>query len=210
MRFLIFIRHGETAWNREKRFQGGRSDIPLNARGILQSELLAGALLREHVRALFSSPLVRARRTAEIIGERIGLNVRILPELVELNYGKYEGEFEADLQEKYGAEFMRWRESHYTLPAPGGDSIESVSDRVSRAFKAMTGVSEDGDVAVVAHQGILMALKALLQGNYSVEAAKSYKQKNNEIDLWDIDERRPVRRLSLFGSFAGRITGDED
>ena len=77
VRNLIFIRHGETAWNREKRFQG-HSDVPLNERGLLQAELLAGALPREGVSRLLSSPLIRARQTAGIIGARLNLTVEIV------------------------------------------------------------------------------------------------------------------------------------
>ena len=205
---LIFIRHGETAWNREKRFQG-HSDVLLNERGLLQAELLAGALQREGVSRLFSSPLARARQTAEIIGERLNLDVEIMRELTELSFGEYEGELEADLRAKHGQGFAQWREAHYTEPAPGGDSISSVKDRAAIAAEAMTGASEQGSVAAVAHQAIFMAVKAHLRGDYSVQAARSYKQQNNEIDIWDVDERKPLKRIAVFGSYAGRLVKGE-
>ncbi len=204
MRYLIFIRHGETAWNREKRFQG-HSDVPLNERGLLQAELLAGALQREGVSTLFSSPLARARQTAEIIGARLNLAVEVMQELTELNFGEYEGELEADLRAKYGPRFAQWREAHYTEPAPGGDSIRTIKDRAASAVEVMASASERGSVAAVAHQAVLMAVKAYLRNDYSVEAAKSYKQQNNEIDIWDVDERQPLRRIAVFGSYAGRL-----
>jgi len=206
---LIFIRHGETAWNREKRFQG-HSDVPLNERGLLQAELLAGALQREGVSKLFSSPLARARQTAEIMGARLYLAVEIMRELAELNFGEYEGELEADLRAKNELQFMRWRESHYTEPAPGGDSISSVKDRAASAAEAMTDASEQGGVAAVAHQAILMAVKAYLRSDYSIQAARSYKQQNNEIDIWGVDERKPLKRITVFGSYAGRLVKGGD
>lgn len=204
MRHLIFIRHGETAWNREKRFQG-HSDVPLNERGLLQAELLAGALQREGVSRLLSSPLARARQTAEIIGERLNIAVEVIRELTELNFGEYEGELEADLRAKCGPRFAQWREAYYTEPAPGGDSISSVKDRAASAVEAMTDASGQGSVAAVAHQAILMAVKAYLKNDYSVKAARSYKQQNNEIDIWDVDERKPLKRIAVFGSYAGRL-----
>jgi len=204
VRNFIFIRHGETAWNREKRFQG-RSDVPLNERGLLQAGLVAGALQREDVSRLFCSPLIRARQTAEIIGTRLNLPVEVMQELTELDFGEYEGELEADLRAKQGLRFAKWREAHYTEPAPGGDSIGTVKDRAASAVKAMAAVSEHGSVAAVAHQAILMAIKAYLGNDYSIEAARSYKQQNNEIDIWDMDERQPLRRIVVFGSYAGRL-----
>lgn len=204
MRNFIFIRHGETAWNREKRFQG-RSDVPLNERGLLQAGLVAGALQREDVSRLFCSPLIRARQTAEIIGTRLNLPVEVMQELTELDFGEYEGELEADLRAKHGLRFAKWREAHYTEPAPGGDSIGTVKDRAASAVKAMAAVSGHGSVAAVAHQAILMAIKAYLGNDYSIEAARSYKQQNNEIDIWDMDERQPLRRIVVFGSYAGRL-----
>jgi len=201
---LIFIRHGETAWNREKRFQG-HSDVPLNERGLLQAELLAGALQRERVSKLVSSPLIRARQTAEIIGARLDLAVEVMRELTELSFGEYEGELESDLRMKHAAKFARWREAHYTEPAPGGDSIISLKDRAASAVKIMTDTSGRCNIAAVAHQAILMAVKAYMKNDYSIEAAKSYKQHNNEIDIWDVGKREPLRKITLFGSYAGRL-----
>lgn len=100
---------------------------------------------------------------------------------------------------------MQWREAHYMEPAPDGDSIISVKDRAASALKAMIDASVAGSVAAVAHQAILMAVKAYLKNDYSIKAAKSYKQRNNEIDVWDIGGRKPLRKIVVFGSYAGRL-----
>jgi probable phosphoglycerate mutase len=199
---LILIRHGETLWNRLKRFQGGRSDVPLSAVGRLQAQLIANALLREPIEAVFSSPLVRARETAEAVAQVHRLHVQILPELNELDFGEYEGEYEASLLEEHGAEFTAWRNTHYTLPPSGGDSLESVRGRVAQALARM---EESGAerIAVVAHQGILMALKAHLCDDYSVEAARGYKQANHQIEFWDSVARKLVKSVEVHGSYAG-------
>ena len=202
---FILIRHGETAWNREKRFQGA-SDTALNEVGRLQAQLVAGALLRENVQSILSSPLLRARETANIIGARLGVEVKVLTELAELAFGEYEGRLESELREKHGERFIQWRESHYTLPAPGGDSILTVKERVGRAVEVMHRTVRLGDVAVVAHQGVLMALKAFLRNDYSVAAAKSFRQSNEEIEIWDPGEKRLVKRLVVAGSYAGLLS----
>lgn len=202
MAVLILIRHGETLWNRLKRFQGGRSDVPLSAIGRLQAQLIANALMRERVEAVFSSPLVRARETAEAVARMHELRVQVLPELRELDFGEYEGAYEASLLEEHGAEFSAWRNSHYTLPPPGGDSLDSVCGRVAEAL-ARLGESGAGPIAAVAHQGILMALKAHLRDDYSVEAARSYKQANYQIEFWDSAARKLVKSVEVHGSYAG-------
>lgn len=204
MGYLIFVRHGETDWNRQKRFQGGRSDTQLNLRGLLQAEMVAGALLREHVASMFCSPLVRAVTTAEIIGKRLGVPVTITPSLLELDFGDYEGMFEEDLRRKYGDSFEEWRSLHYTTAPPNGESLLTAAKRAADAAKLLKAESVKGDVAAVAHQAILMALKAYLTQDYSVEAAKSFKQDNTQIEFWDAKRNVLVRRVELRGSFAGR------
>ncbi len=204
---LILIRHGETLWNRVKRFQGGRSDVPLSAVGRLQAQLLASALMREQVDAVFSSPLARARETAELVARVHGLQVQVLPELTELDFGEYEGEFEESLRQERGAEFTAWRNAHYTVAPPRGESLESVRPRVERALRQI----EEADVeaaAVVAHQGIFMALKAHLCNDYSVEAAQSYKQANNQIAFWDSTGPRLIKSVEIHGSYAGLLPAE--
>ena len=205
MGYLIFIRHGETDWNRQKRFQGGRSDTPLNFRGLLQAEMAAAALLREHVSSVFCSPLVRAVTTAGIIGERLGVPVTVTPFLQELDFGDYEGKYEEDLKHEYGPSFEEWRSLHYTAAPPNGESLLIAATRAAQAAELLKAQAMKGDVAAVAHQAILMALKAYLTQDYSVSAAKSFKQDNTQVEFWDAQLNVLVRRVELRGSFAGRI-----
>jgi probable phosphoglycerate mutase len=207
MSYLILIRHGETDWNRLKRFQGGRSDTPLNARGMLQAELVANALLRDGVKAVYCSPLIRAVKTAQIISTRLAAPVTITESLRELNFGDYEGMFEEDLRREYGAAFEEWRSSHYSLAPPNGESLRDAAPRAAHAALLLKKAAKSGDVAAVAHQAILMALKAFLTQDYSVEAAQTYKQDNTQVEYWDAESHVLVRRIELRGSFAGRVSG---
>jgi broad specificity phosphatase PhoE len=205
MPYLILIRHGETDWNRQKRFQGGRSDTPLNARGLLQAEMVANALLRENVQSVFCSPLQRAAVTAQIIAARLSVPVTVTESLRELDFGDSEGQYEADLRKRYGAAFDEWRGSHYTTAPPGGESLRDASSRAAQAAQLFRSAAVVGDAAVVAHQAILMALKAYLTQDYSAEAAKSFKQDNTQVEFWDASAGAFVKRIELRGSFAGLI-----
>lgn len=88
---LYLIRHGETDWNKQGRFQG-REDIPLNENGIMQAKICGKALQRERFAAVITSPLVRAKKTAEIIAETIGIkNVIVDEDLIERDFDKISG-----------------------------------------------------------------------------------------------------------------------
>lgn len=205
MSYLIFIRHGETDWNRQKRFQGGRSDTELNARGLLQVELIANALLRENARVVVCSPLVRAVVTARVISGKLGLPVKVAEALRELDFGDFEGRYEAELKREYGDSFEEWRAAHYTSAPPNGESLLSARPRAAEAAKMLLAEAAKGDVAAVAHQAILMAIKAYLAQDYSIEAAKSFKQDNTQVEFWDAQTHVPARKIELRGSFAGLI-----
>ena len=87
---IVLVRHGETDWNRESRFQG-HADTPLNEAGRAQSRDLAERLVAEQVTALYTSPLRRAAETAAIVGERLGLPVRTSEPMREIDVGSWEG-----------------------------------------------------------------------------------------------------------------------
>src|SRR5947199_3660663 len=90
MATLLLIRHGETDWNAEHRWQG-HADVPLNARGREQAKALAEELAPEGIDAIYASDLSRARDTAEIVGERLGVPVVLDPDLREIDVGSREG-----------------------------------------------------------------------------------------------------------------------
>src|SRR5204862_5822761 len=90
MTALLLVRHGETDWNAEGRLQG-QTDRPLSDYGRRQARQLAEELANEELEAIYSSDLARARETAEIVGERLGLPVELDPDLREKDWGTWEG-----------------------------------------------------------------------------------------------------------------------
>lgn len=144
-----FVRHGETDWNRAGRMQGWR-DIPLNARGEAQAMALRPAMGDHGFRSIATSPLSRARQTAEILNGDLGLDLRLLDDLREFDVGPYEG------TEPRGW-FAEWR---------GGasrDGVESFADFTQRVRRGMlAALALPGPVLVVAHGGVVWALESLL------------------------------------------------
>jgi broad specificity phosphatase PhoE len=90
MTTLLFVRHGETDWNAERRWQG-HADVPLNERGREQAYALAESLAEARIHAVYASDLKRARETAEAVGARLGIEVAVDPDLREIEVGSREG-----------------------------------------------------------------------------------------------------------------------
>ena len=164
---LTLIRHGETSANLDRIWQGSM-DAPLNERGLAQAARVA-AYLGERcadASALYSSPLQRAYRTAEAIGEAVGLAPQIEEELTEFHLGSWEGQTYQDLQNEHDLWRQMQRDPDFA-PHGGGESPRQVVDRFSRALRRISRSNAGERVIVVAHGGGLsMSLGHLLAGGY--------------------------------------------
>ncbi|MDV2989044.1 MAG: histidine phosphatase family protein [Dehalogenimonas sp.] len=155
----IFIaRHAETDWNRHKRVQGGGSDTPLNETGLKQIKCLAGRLATEKLEAIVSSPLGRARATAEAIAQEHGhVAIEFDRDLREIDAGDLEGV----LASEFGGSLAQL----LTAPAndgparlPGGESLADVRDRVWKVVAGLTERFPDGEVLIVSHYFTILSL----------------------------------------------------
>jgi probable phosphoglycerate mutase len=158
MRFFI-IRHGETSWNAEGRFQGQR-DTELNERGLAQSRRAAEYLAGHKFEAVASSPLKRALSLAEMIAEKCGAPpVETIPELTEINHGDWEGRLSSEVAERWGDLLAEWHASPHTvtMPGPGGESLRGVRTRAAAAA-ARLAAKYSGDVCLAAHDAVIKAL----------------------------------------------------
>lgn len=174
MRFIL-IRHGQTDWNLEKRVQG-RTDMPLNAQGIRQAELVAKAVLRYPVERIYASSLERAWETAEIVRRAFlrGIpgteprkipEVIRLPELIEVAFGAWEGKTLDEISRLYPEDYERWVKNPAWEVPTGGEDREALKKRCASAIDIITrgmGPGKDRCVAVVAHGAILVHVIAYL------------------------------------------------
>jgi probable phosphoglycerate mutase len=157
---LLLTRHGETDWNAQRRWQG-HSDPPLNERGREQARELAAML--DGVDVIYASDLARARETAEILGRRLGLEVRLDPRLRERSFGAWEGKTWDELEERFAEALDRWRagETH------GPDDAEPYQDfsrRVESFLEDILARHPGEMVLVVGHGGSIRAIHALAEG----------------------------------------------
>jgi probable phosphoglycerate mutase len=145
-----FLRHGETDWNAQGLSQG-RTDIPLNKVGLMQAERAALTLRASGIATIVASPLGRARRTAEIAAEPLGLPVALDPDLMEVDFGEQEGQ-------PMGDWYDDWIAGTYT-PA-GGETFQALLERTVLAVNRA--LEQPAPVLVVAHGALFRALRLAL------------------------------------------------
>ena len=156
MTCLILIRHGETDWNVEGRYQG-QSDVPLNDRGRRQSAELAAVLREREPSVIYCSDLRRAGESAEILGRALGLCVYQDSRLREIHLGSWEGMLFEDIQTKF-SELLKLRKlDPRTVSAPGGETVEQVQIRVMAAIRDIVERHPNETVAIVSH-GLPLAI----------------------------------------------------
>jgi broad specificity phosphatase PhoE len=144
---LLFVRHGETDWNAERRWQG-HADQPLNDTGRAQARDAAALLAERTVDVVYASPLARAHETAVIIAEQLGRTVLIDGRLREVDVGDWSGRLHSDI-EADGLE--TWN---------GGETYEEMADRVVPAVLDLANRHPGKTVLVVTHGGVIRACRA--------------------------------------------------
>lgn len=158
-----FIRHGETDWNVQGRFQG-QIDVPLNAAGHAQAARLAARLAATPADVLYASDLQRARQTAEPLARAWSLPARPAPALREQSFGVVEGLTLAAVEQEHPALWRDWLAHQSGFALPGGESLAAVSARVLAGVRAMAAEHAGAEIAVVTHGGVLDVLWRHAQG----------------------------------------------
>lgn len=161
---IILIRHGETTWNIEGRYQG-QEDTPLSERGLQQGHLLAEALRHIPIDFCIASPLQRSYQTCKFCAELHGLTVAIDDRLTEINHGSWEGVLAGDIARRYPVEFAQWHSQPQLVQMPdGGESLEDVRRRARAAFDEYAAKYEGKTVLVAAHDAVNKAIICDLLG----------------------------------------------
>jgi broad specificity phosphatase PhoE len=169
---LLLVRHGETDWNRERRFQG-HADPPLNETGREQAHALAAELAGEQIDVVYTSDLVRARETAEIIAARVATEIVPLRELREIDVGDWEGLSWPEIEERFPDGARAWH-----VNGAGWESGETYDDLRERIVPALLRIAERHPtkrILVVGHGGTIRATRAFIEG-VSVPESRSRSQ----------------------------------
>ena len=188
---IVLIRHGETNWNREGRFQG-QIDIPLNEKGKEQA-LKASKYLEEiKFTKAYSSSMKRPYETAKIILNKNNIEIEKIKGLVEISHGLWEGKLEEEIKRTWPEMLKNWHERPESITMPEGESIQQVSNRAISSWNLICESQKENDITlVVAHDAVNKTLIChilglsysdiwmIKQGNGGITVIDIFKNKNN-------------------------------
>ncbi len=167
---LVLVRHGETDWNADNRFQG-HADPPLNDTGRAQARALGSELARESFAALHTSPLRRAAETASIVALALGLEPIPDEALKEVDVGSWSGLTRAEVEQRHPAGFARWLE--YGHGWDDGETYDELGARVVTGLTRIAGRHEGGQVLAITHGGPIRSALAAAERVSFDEARRS-------------------------------------
>lgn len=156
---VLFIRHGQTAFNLEHRLQGAMP-VRLNECGRSQSRTLAKYLKSMPIDAIYASPRARALETAQIIGETLGQAIHVDERLAEIAFGDFEGHTFAEVAARFPLAYRKWESGFRPYRVPGGESRLDVQRRMQAAWDDITIQSDLETAAIVGHSSAMMILLA--------------------------------------------------
>ncbi len=206
---LLLVRHGETDWNRQGRFQG-QIDIPLNANGRTQATAAREGLAGVPIQRAYTSPMARPRQTAELIlAAHPGVPLTSSVGLAEIAHGLWEGRLETEIAAGWPDLLHAWKVAPETVAMPGGETIQEVWDRSMASWnRIVAGLDPDETALVVAHDAVNKTILCALLG-LGPDAIWSIKQGNGGITVIDYpggaDTAPVVSCLNLTAHLGGVI-----
>jgi probable phosphoglycerate mutase len=160
---IVLVRHGETVWHAQNRY-AGRSDIALTPKGLQQAQQLAAWARGANLAAVWSSPLSRARLTAQPAATAIGMSLRVDERLVELDFGRGEGLTDAEMNEQFPEERAAFMRNPVTYHLPGGEDPAHAVRRGMAALHEIAAAAPTGRSLVVMHNTLVRLLLCSLLG----------------------------------------------
>ncbi len=190
-RSLFIARHGETEWNKLKRYQGSM-DSALTEVGVAQAKNIVRALEGRSIKMMYSSPLGRALQTARIISQGLGIPCETIECFRELSYGQFEGRSKDEV--KAHRFFVEREKDRLHSACPGGESYFEAALRVQQQVDRI--VSSPEDALIVGHTGVNRMIRALVTKS-SLEDYVKYEQTNNELVEFDFfSNKETVHQLT--------------
>ncbi|MEH2022887.1 histidine phosphatase family protein [Nostoc sp.] len=208
---LLLVRHGETDWNRQTRFQG-QIDVPLNDNGRQQSQK-AGKFLQEvAIDFACSSTMLRPKETAEIIlKQHPNVKLELQDGLREISHGLWEGKLETEIEQEFPGELQRWRMIPTQVQMPEGENLQQVWERSVAAWQSIVQAASNNQfktVLVVAHDATNKTLLCHILG-LSLENFWSFRQGNGAVSVIDypsgIDGLPVLQAMNITTHFGGGV-----
>lgn len=162
---IYLLRHGETQWNIEKVFRG-RSEIPLTDTGRKQAELAAAHLKPKGIQFLYTSPLSRAKETADIVGKKLKITPIVDERFTGLAFGPWQGRPHKEIKQKFPDLYRIYKDEFHNLKLEGAETLQAAFERSGFALADIEKKHPDSNVLIISHRVIckLMVLGILGQG----------------------------------------------
>lgn len=182
---IILVRHGETDYNLEGRYQG-RIDIPLNETGLAQADKLAEYLKDTQIDVFITSPLQRAYVTGQRVAEYHGLPVSTDDRLVEIDFGDWAGCYKKDLKADHPEDYKVWTETPWLFTMPNGENLEMMGTRGAEAIHEIACNNAGKTIFIAAHSMFNQAVVCELLG-FGYEHFSQLGQDNTSITVLRYD-----------------------
>ncbi|MDF2636002.1 MAG: Phosphoglycerate mutase [Pelosinus sp.] len=190
---VILVRHGETLWNLEMKYQG-HCDIALTEKGIKQAELAAASLANESISAVYASDLCRAFATAESIANKHNLPVATIPELKEINFGQWEGLTYDKINNQWSDIMARLFTHPDEIVIPGGETFKEVKERATIALSKLVKKHPNETIVVVSHGGTIRTILCAVL-NIHLNHLWNIKQDNTAINILEYYDNQALVSL---------------
>jgi probable phosphoglycerate mutase len=193
---LYMIRHGQTAASRENRFSGS-SDPPLTAVGEAMAQAFAQAYASLTWDAIYTSPMLRTRQTADALCRLTGMQATVAEGLKEVGYGEWEGLRQDDVKKRWPEAFEYWADDVASRGTPGGETAFHVAARAMRVVEEIRSRHEHANVLLVSHKATLRVITCALLGLDVRLFRERLAQPVAAVTMFDVTNR--AARLTIFG-----------
>jgi len=163
MSLFYLVRHGETDWNREQVFRG-RLDIPLNDFGRQQAQAIGEKLADAKLTAVYTSPLKRARETADIVARACGLEALVQEGFIDLDFGEWQGLTQGQVRAQFPEVYRTWQGTPEAAAIPGAEPLTVVKERAVSAIMKLAERLPDARVCIVSHRVVCKLVMAWALG----------------------------------------------
>lgn len=165
---IFLLRHGETEWNIEKVFRG-RAEVPLTENGKMQAKFAAEHLKGKGIKAIYTSPLIRAKETADIVAEVLNLKCISDERITGLNFGEWQGRPYSEIEKEYPDEFRKYKTAPHEFKSPNGETLDEAMKRSLNLLTDIESKYQDGKVLIVTHRVIC---KLMLLGILGLDSSR--------------------------------------
>jgi broad specificity phosphatase PhoE len=184
---VILVRHGQTDWNEEGIFRGS-IDVKLNREGLAQAQIIGGRLAGTQPDAIYSSPLSRAAKTAELIASFHDLNVDFREEFTDIHFGEWQGLKREEARHRYPEIYRVWENNPDKVKIPGAETLDGVRARSIQGLKGILREHNEGTVVIVSHGLTNKVLLCAVLGMGNSDFWK-VKQDNGAVNIFKYTER---------------------